>query len=555
MRKINKAIAIVLSALLCLAVAGACSGDEDKVYSAKIAVSAQGVRGFETEGRPFLYLAGELRTEAYMNLDGKTAEDLHVYIEKAAELGFTVAKVSVNWKDIEPQKDEYDYSVIRELMQACYDNGVKLELMWYSVLMCGTSHSYHLPEYILSDRQTYPRLKYVIDGIERDFYKNSTYYGEEFMLHLNNPALMERETKVIGGIMDYVYQWEEARNFPKVLFGVQVYNEADAFPGHYTGNRAEVFLNGNKVDNNAAWAMLKEAMNNAGKAFKGGKYVPLTCTNLLRPQTAVLGSDSGTVTPLSRSQELVDLEGIDFVGYDPYLNGLSALKKSIYAYDSEVSGNVTRIDENGGEYTNTDGLILLAASMNVGYTVYEVISPAFFSNEHDQGILDKETFGDKIVVNGGIEDNYTARARTMIKGLRAAGSYAAGTKKENFAAFNIVLENPGDYCKQTIKTENVTLAFETQNAAIGYALQTEEYVMAFATQDAVLKLSNSKFSGAESGAYDANDEFVSTGTVSLKDGDTLEMQGGVFYRIKISETGKKQTSDTDLYKSGYRYGN
>ncbi|MGN1062284.1 MAG: hypothetical protein ACI4RO_04070, partial [Candidatus Scatosoma sp.] len=247
MRKINKAIGTVLSALLCLtaACATACA-KEDKVYSAKIAESSQGVRCFETDGKPFLYLAGELRTEAYMNLDGKTAEDLHVYIEKAADLGFTVAKVSVNWKDIEPQKDEYDYSVIRELMQACYDNNVKLELMWYSVLMCGTSHSYHLPEYIWNDKATYPRLTYVLDGIERDFYKNSTYYGEEFMLHLNSPALTERENKVISGIMDYVYQWEEARNFPKVLFGVQVYNEADAFPGHYTGNRARVFLNGNE---------------------------------------------------------------------------------------------------------------------------------------------------------------------------------------------------------------------------------------------------------------------------------------------------------------------
>lgn len=554
MKKFNRATGIILSALLCLTAFGACAKSEKKVYSATISTSAQGVKGFETDGKPFLYLAGELRTEAYMNLDGKTSEDLRVYIEKAADLGVTVAKASVNWKDIEPQKDEYDFSVIRDLMQACYDNNVKLELMWYSVLMCGTSHSYHLPEYIVNDKTTYPRLTYLIDGIEREFYINSTYYGEEFMLELNNPALMKRETKVIDGIMNYVYQWEEARNFPKVLFGVQVYNEADAFPGHYTGSRARVFLNGNEVDNDGAWAMLKEAMNNAGKAFKSGKYVPLTCTNLLRPQTSALGSDSGTVTPLSRSQELVDLEGIDFVGYDPYLQDLSALKKSIYAYDSEVSGNVTRIDENGGEYTNTDSLILLAASMNVGYTVYEIISPAFFSDAHDQGIFDKRTFEDKIVINGEIEDNYTARARTLIKGLTAAGSYAAATKRENFAAFNIVSNVPSDYWKKTLKTENVTLTFETDDAAIGYALQTDEYVMTFATQDAVLQLSNSKFCDAESGRYNAKDEFVSTGTAELKDGTTLEMKGGVFYRIKIAELGAKQISDTDLYKSSYVYG-
>ncbi|MGN1052837.1 MAG: hypothetical protein ACI4SH_05555, partial [Candidatus Scatosoma sp.] len=79
-------------------------------------------------------------------------------------------------------------------------------------------------------------------------------------------------------------------------------------------------------------------------------------------------------------------------------------------------------------------------------------------------------------------------------------------------------------------------------------------VMAFATQDAVLKLSNGKFSDAESGSYNAKDEFTSTGAVSLKGGDTLEMKGGEFYRIKISEAGGKQTSDTDLYKSSYRYG-
>lgn len=554
MKKLNKAIALAFSALICFASAACVKTEDDKVYAAKIKTFEQGVTGFEADDKPFLYIAGEMRTEAYMNLDGKTSEDLHEYIEKAAGLGVTVAKVSVNWKDIEPQKDEYDYSVIRELLQACYDNGVKMEMMWYSVLMCGTTHSYHLPEYIWKDKTTYPRLTYVVDGIERDFYMNSTYYGEEFMLQLDNPELMKRETKVINGIMDYVYQWEKARNFPKVLFGVQVYNEADAFPGHYTGSRANVFLGGKEVNCDEAWKMLKEAMNNAGKAFKGGKYVPLTCTNLLRPQTNVLGSDSGEVTPLSRSQELVNLAGIDFVGYDPYLQDLAALKKSIYAYDSEVSGNVTRIDENGGEYANTDSLILLAASMNVGYTVYEVISPAFFSDAHDQGILDKKTFGDKIVSIGGVEDNYTARARTLINGLRAAGSYAASTKRENFAAFNIVGNVPSDYWKKTIKTENATLTFETENAAIGYALQTDEYVLAFATRDATLILSGGKYSDAESGAYNAKDEFSSAGAVSLENGNTLKMKGGVFYRIKIAETGEKQKSDTDLYKSSYVYG-
>lgn len=550
-------ISAVMIMSVCVSVLGGCKTPaSDKVYSAEIIKISDGVNGFDIDGKPFLYIAGEMRTEAYMTLDGKTSEELGLYIEKAANLGVTVAKCSINWKDIETEKDVYDYSVIRELMQACLDNDVKLELMWYSIIMCGTSHSYHLPDYIVNDKTTYPRLTFeTADGTKRDFYKESTYYGTEFLLDLNNKALMERETKVIKNIMDYVYLWEEAREFPKVLFAVQVYNEADAFPGHYTGDRAKVYLNETEVTNEDAWTKIKQSMNNAGNAFKSGKYVPLTCTNFLRPQTKILGNASGVVTSLARSQEIVDLKGIDFVGYDPYISDLSTLKKSIFAYDSEVSGNVTRIDENGGEYTNTDSLILLAASMNVGYTVYEVISPSFFSDAHDQGILDKNTFADKTVEKGNIVDNYTDRARVLINGLRAAGGYGASTKRDNFAAFNIVANSPSDYSKQIIRTENVRITFETYNTAIGYALQTDEYVMVFATKDATVTLANSSFSGVESGKYNSNNEFIGDGGTPVLSADgMLEMKGGVFYRIKISTLGEKLTSDTDKFKSSYVYG-
>lgn len=543
----KKWITVLLAAVLALTAFGCTEpteGPPDGQVVASRVTTAGGVPVVEVDGKPFPYLAGEMRFEAYMNCDGATPEDYEKYVAAAAGLGLTVMTVSIDWRDLEPEKDAYDFDVIRSILGYALQYGIKVEFLWYSTLMCGRSHSYHIPEYIVADPATYPRYTIEQNGSTRDYFGDSTYYGRQFMLELDNPALLERERRMLEKLMAFVYDWEEARQFPKVLIGMQIYNEPDAFPEKHLETYA-MQLNGAPQTKEATWEKVRTAMNAAAKVVKNAKYTVYTRTNLLRPAATSLGNTAG-FSPLSAAKAVYDLPNIDCVGFDPYYQSVGYLAKSIEAYRDALPENVTHLAENGGEYTNTDTLMLLSLSLNCGYTVYELASPLFFAAAHDQGILDKTTLGDKYA-DVGKTDNYTARARTMIRGLRAAGSHLM-THRDNFAAFNVVSDYPSDYISQRIDTTHVSLKFESENTALGYAIETADgYLLAFATRDAALTLGNGTFGAVEIGRYDG-DVFTKTGDGAL-DGTTLALTGGTFYRVKLESSLKTLQSTTANYKA------
>lgn len=543
----KKLFTVLLGAVMAISAIGCETQTPPEVPDGQVVASKvstkNGVPYIEVDGKPFPYLAGEMRFEAYMNCDGATTEDYEKYVRAAAELGLTVITVSIDWRDLEPQKDTYDFEVVKAILGYAKQYDIKVEFLWYSVLMCGRSHSYHIPEYIVEDAATYPRYTVTQNGSTRDYFGDSTYYGRQFMLELDNPQLMEREKLVLEKLMQFIYDWEEARAFPKVLIGMQIYNEPDAFPEKHLEAHA-MALRGQPQTKAQTWDKVRTAMNAAAKVVKTSKYSVYTRTNLLRPETRMLRDQSG-FSPLSAAQAIYDLTYIDCVGFDPYFSTVSHLAASIEAYREALPSNVTHLAENGGEYTNTDSLLLLAASLNCGYTIYELASPLFFAAAHDQGILDKNTLQDKYADSAGT-DNYTMRARTMINGLRAAGVYLH-THRDNFAAFNVRSDYPSDYVSCRVETAHVGIHFESDNTALGYAIETDDgYLLAYSTQNATVALSNGVFSTVESGRYES-DGFVKTGDAALT-GNKLTMTANTFYRIKIDSTEKTLKSTTSQYK-------
>mgnify|MGYP003376864124 FL=1 len=59
------------------------------------------------DGKPFLMLGAQLRTDFFRQLDGKTLEQLDEYFSLAAGLNITCVQVPVSWSDVETDYDIY----------------------------------------------------------------------------------------------------------------------------------------------------------------------------------------------------------------------------------------------------------------------------------------------------------------------------------------------------------------------------------------------------------------------------------------------------------------
>ena len=521
------------------------------VIASYIRENADGTETFMVDDKPFLYLGVETRTEAFTNCDRTTYAEYEKYFKAAADIGFNVMAVSVDWADIETSKDVYDFDVINKILGFGLKYGIKVELLWYSALMCGTTHEWHIPKYIFDET---PRYQMFTDGIEKEYVNISTIYGTETFLRIDDKTYMERETKVVKEIMSHVYDWEEAREFPKVLIGIQVYNEVDAFPEKNL-EKYEVSIDGVKQTKDQVWNTICTAMDNCAKAFKSSKYQVITRTNLLRPESGDL-SVSG-ISPMARAKQVYDLANIDCVGYDPYFNNLTDIKTSIDVYQNALPKNFTHIAENGrpnagtktddndqtitdeGQYINPDGEILVSISKNCGYIIYELASPMQFVTEgYGQGIIDAFTLEDF---------SYTETIRKITTAFRKVSPIAGDTNPDDFAVFNADSSSGKTvWTDKVIYTTKLSFDFDTSKGAKGFAIVKDGYAYIYSTDESTIAIGNGVLGEATFGSF-VNGAWVSEGNATLTD-NVLVPENDKVYRIKIETVNGALTSNTELFK-------
>ncbi len=547
-----KKIAAVIMGAALLLTAGCFGGedpapgpepDENAVIASEIVKNADGTETFCVGGEPFLYLGAEARFEAYTNCDETPSSDYGKYVKRAAELGFNVLAVSVDWADIEPEEGKYDFTVINNILRFGEQYGIKIELLWYSALMCGDSHEWHLPAYIFNETPCYT-MHSENGGVEQPYITDSTIYGIQKFLKISDPTFMKREAAVVKALMEHIYMWEEARSFPKVLIGVQVYNEADAFPEKRV-DQYDVCENGKRLTNDQAWEVVLTAMENCAKAFKSSRYKVITRTNLLRPDCIDLQWPG--YSPIARAKEVFALPHLDAVGYDPYLNSPTELKASIEYYQRELPENFTHIAENGrktsqgsgeGTYENGEGEILTAVSLNCGYMLYELCSPKFFDKSgYPQGIIDPYTLEDY---------SYTPRIASMCNALRKVSSVAASTAPEDFAAFNIDTASGRENWSKKIVAGGVEFSFSTNAGAKGFAIVKDGYIYLYSSAAAEVTLGNGTFEGAEYGGFEGG-AWKTEGSEPLSENKLTPAEGRV-YRVKIASLAGELASTANTFK-------
>lgn len=491
-------------------------------------VSENGRTYIDYRGKPFLMLGGQIRVDGLMNRgEGEfspvagapaafTAEEIEPYIRRASEFGLTVVELPVDWRDIEPEMDRYDFSVPDTLLKLCNKYDVKAEFLWFSTNMCGDSHSFHIPDYIWEDEVTYPKL----DSAYNYF---NWMYGFMGHLVLDNPNLMEREGKALKALLDHVYEWNEQNGKKYPLIGIQIHNEPDGLV-RWRSSQAQL-LERNDMTYADLWKMTLNALNNAGMAAKTGKYKIYTRCNM----TVSFNMDEFSEAKGCSPKDVYDLDGIDIVGDDPYTTSTPAAANVIRSYTYEM--NYPHIAENMGNYDNTASLMLAAVTNGGGYAIYDFITPQYFNfmNEYqgssyqmDQGVLNDD-FSEK---------PHSADAERTVKGLAIAAEMLASVKLEAIAGLNIESDKPEKLLEKNYTIDGITLGFFTENGAKGYMFTDGKAVYIFTDEAAILDFYSVGTSKAVYSGRFSGQEFVNEGKSYIV-GTKLIAEGNKLYKVEL----------------------
>ena len=490
----------------------------------------------EVDGKPFTLRGAQVRIDGLLNRTSQNIEshppltetEIEKYFENAKKCHLNTLELSLDWARIEPTKDNFDFSLVDMLLRLSNKYDLKCEFLWFSTNMCGDSHEFQVPNYILDDDVTYPKL-------QSEYVRYSGIYGMYCNLILNNPNLMERERNVLNKLMDYIYNWNLDHDNKNPLIGIQVHNEADCLlRWRYDSHKFKI--DGRVATRKDLWDMTLESLDNAGKAIKNSKYqiytrcnMCVTLGNKVFPQTSQEG-----YSPM----DVYNLEGIDIVGDDPYSENPVAINDDVVSYSFD--NNYPMICENMGNYSNSPALFLTAYQAGGCYMFYDLATPEYFvfingtsSYQMDQGLLNP---------------NFTYKAHSlktisMIKGIESVESIIPTLDNNNFACFNVLNIEPVEQLVQTINTSNIEITYKTNNGGIAFAIEKDEYLYLYSTDDAIFNLENVSFVyKADIGCF-KGDEFEIEDSVILN--PDMEIKSSKLYRIKIRTINEQVSSTTN----------
>lgn len=485
-------------------------------------VTENGKTFLEVDGIPFPLLGAQIRLDALLNCDKYPIEKVEDYFIKANELGVNCVQIPLWWKLYEPQEDQFDFSIVDQILGYAVKYNLKLEVLLFNTNMCGDSFSFLVPQYVLSK----PDKK-----LRRD--DEATFrglYGYIYSLVLNDTWLLQRECNAVTKLFDHIRYWDKENGETHPVITAQIHNEPDGMTRWRIDQYNIKAKDGSILTKDEGWEMITDALDRVGQAVKSSSYKVATRVNI----TSVDGTGiKGFLQhPAANPIDVFNLKGIDFVSFDPYHSEIQYLKKELLSYKS-IQGNYPLVAENRGIYENTPSLILASLALGGGYDIYDLATSKFI---HD---ISSPPFNEEGIYKYDLsERSHTTPTKMILKGLKDASSMVGSTPTEDFAAFNIVDDYPREQISQQIKTTGANISFETNQGAIGFALDRGNFLLIYTTKDAVMQLSNGKIDEIVTGKYNMKGEFiVENSNILLENNSRIYVQGGHLYKVSFLSSG------------------
>mgnify|MGYP005853726557 FL=1 len=117
-----------------------------------ITVNREGVKQLIVDEKPFIFLSGELHNSTASNLRylSPRMKDL-----KERYLNSVIATVS--WELFEPREGEYDYALVKGIIDQARENDMKLILIWFGTWK--NTWSTYAPEWVKTNIKRFPRMQ------------------------------------------------------------------------------------------------------------------------------------------------------------------------------------------------------------------------------------------------------------------------------------------------------------------------------------------------------------------------------------------------------------
>ena len=249
------------------------------------------------DGRPFYMTNVQVRLDKLYGYEGWNDSELEAVMEQAASDGFNTVSIPVFWREVEPEKDLFDWRILDKYMGWCKKYGMKMELLWFSwssggrvqyLWNCNGRKELRTPDYVCS-----------IDGTSEFNMLQKTF---EYSLDWRDTDLRDRERYVLSQVMEHVALWDANNGAPHVVVGVQLGNEARGHGG-----------------NPATPDEIINYYHHVGAAVKESKYKVWTRLNCVSYET------SGRTSANERKRNSGGTN-IDFVGIDIYGTNASKVK-------------------------------------------------------------------------------------------------------------------------------------------------------------------------------------------------------------------------------------
>jgi hypothetical protein len=458
------------------------------------------------DGKPFYMTNIQIRLDKLRYHWGWDAIAREAIVAQAASDGFNTVSIPIQWYEVEPGKNKFNWTILDEYLALANKYNLKVELLWFSQNSGGhvqwlgdESNPVHLrtPDYVLYSPAPKSKATTSEFTIRRDM--------SDYSLDLNDTRLKERETFVLGSVMNHVARWDASNGSKHPVIGVQIGNE--------------VIGQGVSFPN----PLIISYLSYVGGAVKKSDYGVWTRIN------CVYWEIDGRIIENESQRTSAKGSNIDFVGLDTYKTHRFFTTPEIFIESMRTNipyfgKNYRMFMEVGAEAVDVAQLQMAALSGNCAFDYYDMCGPdnhGLYDRQNDTGFVPHGKYIDDV--------------RIVNKLLNSAMSDIA----LNANGYGLFVHNWKGYSPyETNSTQGIgfTPDYPTSQGISISRNKTEIVLMS--TKGGMFTFPDSlNISGANKGYFNNDNIWVDQGEVSLNK-NSVFVNGGEIVRLLHPDKGE-----------------
>lgn len=420
------------------------------------------------DGKPFYPASVQVRLDklkASCAFDAAARENA---LKTCAEYHFNTVGIPLHWREVEPEKNRFDWTVLDEYLSACTKYGLKMEVLWFSWSSGGriqylNASQLRTPDYVCSKSGT----------SEFKVLRNK----DPWTLDWYDDNLMNRETVVVDSIIRHIAKWDAANGHPHTVIGMQMGNEPQGYEQDVSAGRIISYY------------------SNVAKAVKNSDYSIWTRIN------CVTGKTMSNVYANEELRKSDDGTNIDFVGIDVYGTSSDKLLGDCGGQFKKAGQNYMMIMESGAEVADASHYMWAALRGGKAYSHYDLAG----TDKH--GLFDVS--GKQLVKHGTYVDDIAGNNKVIGLVNQDIARFSQG---KSLYVYNY--NGHGNGAEKGLDSICYTpYAYYSHGLAVRHS--ATEYVLATSARATFTIPMSMKVESVTAGHFDAGNRWVAEDTLSL----------------------------------------